>query len=235
MDPYSQNVASELTYWLANIGQYFKGGYSGSGENGVDVTLPQDTPIYAITGGQVVGSGYYAGGGVESVQAAPGQVWYYQHLDQNFLTPGQTVSPGQLIGLSGGQNVGGAHPSTPTFSSWPHIEVGVNAPWGGIWGGGQAPNVDPLPILKQLLAQQGGSNVTTLSSPTSGTTTLGNPIPGADAITGLVGIVENGFKEFIIRGSIIAVGVLLGLIGLTVILFDRENVQTAAAVARVAA
>ena len=156
--PSFSSIGAEISYWLSHIGKSFEGGYSGSGENGIDVTLPQDTPVYAVQGGTVAGAGYYAGGGVESIASGPGLVWYYQHLDQNLLTAGESVVPGQLIGYSGGQNVGGAHPASPTFSSWPHLEVGINAPWGGIWGGGSSvgPNVNPVPALQTLLGSTAG-------------------------------------------------------------------------------
>lgn len=151
--PDFSTVGGELAYWFSHITQRFKGGYSGSGENGVDIGMPTGTPVYAVAGGPVVGNGYYAGGGVVSIKQQQGRVWYYQHLDliEPSIASGQTkqVQPGQLIGWSGGQLSGGQHPSSRQFSSGPHIEVGVNAPWQGIWGpaSDKSANVDPLPIL----------------------------------------------------------------------------------------
>ncbi len=158
-------VGGELTYWFSHITQRFKGGWDGSGENGIDVGMPTGTPVYAVAGGTVVGHGYYAGGGVVSVEQEKGMVWYYQHLDlaEPGIESGQVtqVQPGQLIGWSGGQLSGGRHPSSRKFSTGPHIEVGVNAPWGGIWGpkADKGPNVDPLPFL-EAIAQSGGGGTT---------------------------------------------------------------------------
>lgn len=159
-------VGGELTYWFSHITQRFKGGWDGSGENGIDVGMPTGTPVYAVAPGRVVGHGYYAGGGVVSIEQQKGMVWYYQHLDlaEPGIESGQvtTVQPGQLIGWSGGQLAGGRHPSSRKFSTGPHIEVGVNAPWGGIWGPKEdkGPNVDPLPFL-EAIAQSGGGGGTT--------------------------------------------------------------------------
>lgn len=154
------SVHDEVNYWLNHTTQTFKGGYSGSGENGNDFGLPMGTPVYAVTGGKVVGAGYYGGGGVVSIEQYPGRVWYYQHLDYDVGMSGEQVSQGQLIGYSGGQLSGGLHPASSQFSGGPHIEVGIDAPWSGIWGGGPSvgPNIDPRPVLQALLS---GSNAGT--------------------------------------------------------------------------
>jgi hypothetical protein len=159
------SIGAQIAYWENHITKRFMGGWSGSGENGVDVGMPQGTPVYALTGGAVVGHGYYGGGGVVSIQEAPGRVWYYQHLDLNEpgIESGATkqVAPGQLVGWSGGQLSGGNHPSSEKFSGGPHIEVGINAPWGGIWGpkDSKGPNIDPWPSIAAI--GQAGSASTT--------------------------------------------------------------------------
>jgi hypothetical protein len=219
------NTQDEINYFLSHIARSFMGGQSGSGENGIDVALPQDTPIYAVEGGKVIGSGYYGGGGVVSIQSAPGKVWYYQHLDQDLLKVGQNVSAGQEVGLSGGQNVGGSHPSTPEFSSFPHIEIGLNAPWGGIWGGGQAPNVDPVPYL-QALAHGGsapaiGSTSSTASGSTAsnwGTGNITDPSSWLPAIVGSfaspLGITD--WRDLLWRVALTSVGIILIFIGINI-------------------
>ena len=182
--PDFSSVGAELQYWFAHIGQTFKGGYSGSGENGVDIGMPTGTPVYAVAPGTIVGHGYYAGGGVVSIKEQPGRVWYYQHLDlaEPGIESGQVkeVQAGQLIGWSGGQSGYGRHPVSDLRLSndghghgWPHIEVGINAPWGGIWGpmSDKGPNVDPRPYLQQI-AQTGSAGTTgTPSEPIGGATT----------------------------------------------------------------
>lgn len=193
-------IGAELTYWLTHIGQHFKGGWSGSGENGIDVSMPVGTPVYAVAGGPVVGAGYYGGGGVVSVEETRGRVWYYQHLDllRPDIESGQTrnVQAGELVGWSGGQSTGGHHPSSLKFSNdghghgWPHIEVGINAPWGGIWGpmSEKSANVDPLPIL-QAIAKSGGSGST--GQPQS---FGGSPFPsGQDIANGFLDGIKSRF------------------------------------------
>lgn len=135
---------------LQNVTQRF----GQNGETGVDMGMPMGTPITSLTDGQVLGMGYYGGGGVvsvkSSVQGKTASV-YYQHLDliSPTIAVGSTVKPGDMIGWSGGQLSGGHHPSTPQFSSGPHLEVGLNAPFGGMWHPLGA-NRDPLPWLRYL-------------------------------------------------------------------------------------
>lgn len=176
------SVHDELAYWLGHTSSYFKGGFSGSGENGNDFAMPTGTPVYAVTSGTVVGAGYYGGGGVVSIQQYPGHVWYYQHLDENVAQNGQQVAAGELIGFSGGQNSGGQHPASPVFSGYPHIEVGLDAPWGGIWGGGPnvGPNIDPRPALEGLFTATATGN----TIPTNGNNTIGLPPLFQASVTG---------------------------------------------------
>lgn len=131
-----------------------------SGEMGVDLGMPVGTPITALFGGKVVGAGYYGGGGVVSVETRyHGQpaVFYYQHLDliNSSIQVGHTLAALDVVGWSGGQLSGGHHPANSKFSSGPHIEVGFNPPWGGMWNPrNYGPNIDPEPFLRSLA--QGG-------------------------------------------------------------------------------
>lgn len=154
----ADRVQTEAQQWLGEITQPF----GVHGETGVDIGLPYHTPVYALTSGPVLGSGYYGGGGVVS-QKSPlnllnlitGQESvYYQHLDENAVSAGQYVPRGGLIGYSGGQIGYGHHPSDPKFSSGPHIEVGINAPYGGMWDP-LGKNVNPKPLLQEIA--QGGT------------------------------------------------------------------------------
>lgn len=124
-------------------------------EYGIDIALPLHTPITSLTDGTVLGVGYPAcPGGVVSVESIVGGKTvsvYYQHLDVVVVQPGQTVHVGQLLAYSGGQLSGGLHPAQRLCSSGPHIEIGINAPWGGVWHPLGA-NVDPTPWLKSLIA-----------------------------------------------------------------------------------
>jgi murein DD-endopeptidase MepM/ murein hydrolase activator NlpD len=230
-----KSAGDEASYLVSHIARAFQGGFSGSGENGIDVSLPLDTPVYALEGGTVKGSGYYPGGGVVSIQSAPGKTWYYQHLDQDSVGVGQSVQAGQLIGYSGGQNTGGNHPADPTYSSWPHIEVGINAPWAGIWGGGNgAANIDPVPAITAIE----GSNASTSGASTS----IGGIVNPLDPSTWLSGI-QSGFfnqlgitslQDFFWRAGFILAGFMLMAIGYYAMIVpgevrDVENIAIPAA------
>lgn len=154
-----QNVITELKAWLSDISQK----WGVNGETGIDIGTHGkiDQPVYSVTGGTVVGVGYYGGGGVVAVKSnidygginGPASI-YYQHLDEDLARLGETISPGQLIGLSGGQLSGGQHPSSPAYSTGPHIEIGINAPYGSanksIWSP-LGKNVNPQQFFTDLM------------------------------------------------------------------------------------
>ncbi len=107
----------------------------------VDIGMPQDTPVTAIKSGKVVQADYAtwngaAGGGEVFIQPDDGSSeYYYYHFDQNKVSAGQHVNAGDLVGLSGGQNQGGSHPTSPMWSTGPHLHVGyfdqfINTPVG---------------------------------------------------------------------------------------------------------
>lgn len=252
-----QNVIQELQNWLTDITQK----WNGKNETGVDFgTHGQiDIPVYSLTSGKVIGSGYYAGGGVVAIQSninyaginGPASI-YYQHLDQNLVQIGQDIVAGQEIGLSGGQLSGGSHPSTRQFSSGPHLEIGINAPYSanGIWAN-RGPNVDPLGFFQALLA--GNTNVLGIGSgPTgsipSGTPQSLNPFDIAQAIANLPqgfsqsisdsikkavdGALQNlgisGLSDIGWRAALIIGGFILAIIGVVIFAFDlldKSNVE----------
>lgn len=173
-------VVSQLQNWQAHYTQKF----GVNGETGVDIGLPYHTPVYSITDGVVLGVGYYGGGGVASVRSTLNYAGlgdasvYYQHLSEYVVQQGQRVYPGTLVGYSGGQLGYGLHPSSPQFSTGEHIEVGINAPYGGMWHP-LGPNINPIPWMNYLLQNgyipwTGGGTV--ISNPG---TVLGGSVAGA--------------------------------------------------------
>jgi murein DD-endopeptidase MepM/ murein hydrolase activator NlpD len=107
----------------------------------VDISTPQDTPITAFKSGVVKQEDYAywggkAGGGEVFVQPDDGSSeYYFYHLDNINVKTGQHVSAGDQVGLSGGQNSGGSHPTDPAWSTGPHLHVGyfsnfINTPVG---------------------------------------------------------------------------------------------------------
>lgn len=96
---------------------------------GVDFAVPVGTPIRAMAGGRVRFAGVQSGyGNVIWIDHGGAVLTVYAHLSQIQVNTGQSVSPQQVIGLSGQSgNVTGAHL---------HFEV---------WRWDQP--VDPVPLL----------------------------------------------------------------------------------------
>ena len=70
--------------------------------NGTDFGAPIGTPLYAAKSGVVVASGPAAGYGIWiQVRTDDGELLEYGHNDQNYVTVGQRVSAGQVIGTVG--------------------------------------------------------------------------------------------------------------------------------------
>ena len=193
-----QNVIDELKAWLSDISQKF----GVNGETGIDIGTHGkiDVPVYAVTAGKVIGAGYYGGGGVVSEQSninygginGPASI-YYQHLDEVLAKVGEVVSPGQLIGLSGGQLSGGHHPSSRLYSTGPHIEIGINAPYGkanqSIWSP-LGPNVNPLGFFQALAS--GNTNVIgTGNGDTSGSSNNSNSLNPLDIAGAIAALPQN--------------------------------------------
>ena len=91
----------------------------------VDIATPYHTAIQALVSGVVKIADYQAWGGqVFIANDAGGPQWYVYHLDQISVSVGQHVNLGDIIGLSGGQNGYGSHPTLPQWSTGPHTHTG---------------------------------------------------------------------------------------------------------------
>lgn len=225
----AQTVADELKKWLSNITQPF----GINGETGIDIGLPYHTPVYAVTSGPVVGAGYYGGGGVISVDTpinykginGPASI-YYQHLSDELVKVGDMVHAGELIGYSGGQIGYGDHPSSTKFSSGPHIEIGINAPYGanGIWHN-MGPNVNPLGFF-QALEGSGGNTVLDAFGPFGN---IPNPLQGAQQgaqdITQAISQLANDFNPANIASGF-ASGIFSGLSNLVTAPFKALGITS---------
>jgi hypothetical protein len=83
-------------------------------DNAVDISVPVGTPVFAVTDGVIgpqigaLGSTDPAMGGLRLHLNAPGVQFYYAHLSEIEVVPGQFVQAGQQLGLSGSAN-GAAH------------------------------------------------------------------------------------------------------------------------------
>ena len=70
---------------------------------GVDIAVPVGTSVAAAAGGTIIEAGTLPGyGNVVIIDHGRGTVTRYAHLSNIGVTKGQTVSQGQIIGLSGG-------------------------------------------------------------------------------------------------------------------------------------
>ncbi|MDT8369720.1 MAG: M23 family metallopeptidase [Longimicrobiales bacterium] len=96
---------------------------------GVDLAVPEGTPVRAMAGGRVAFAGVQGGFGNAVWIDHGGEVWsLYAHLSRLDVATGREVGPGQAIGLSG---------STGDVTG-PHLHFEV-------WRWGRA--VDPVPLL----------------------------------------------------------------------------------------
>lgn len=132
---YMQNCAKRQSYFGNPfcITQYFGNTsfatanpqlYSGKGHNAIDIAAPIGTPIHAALGGVVLGTGNtdlikgcYSFGKWIMIIHGNGLNTLYSHLSTIDVTKGQTVTAGQVIGLSG---MSGS-------ATGPHIHFGVYA------------------------------------------------------------------------------------------------------------
>jgi Peptidase family M23 len=133
-------------------------GYAYDGHRGIDYAMPSNTPVVAADEGTVIYSEWSDSGGWGVVIDHAYDRTAYFHNNQLFVYPGQHVSRGQLIALSG---------STGN-STGPHVHFEVRdllTPWHSIdpygWTGrGQDPwnwdlgnlwtNIRPVPFLLPL-------------------------------------------------------------------------------------
>ncbi len=98
--------------------------YKGKGHNGIDIAAPIGTPIHAALGGVVLDTGNtdlvrgcYSFGKWIMVIHGNGLSTLYSHLSAIDVSKGQSVSAGQVIGLSG----------MTGSATGPHIHFGVYA------------------------------------------------------------------------------------------------------------
>ncbi len=86
--------------------------------NGIDMACAQGTPIYATRAGKVTTASYQAGGAGNyvSINHLDGFASIYMHMTRYVVSPGQTVSQGQLIGYVGSTGI----------STGPHLHFGIS-------------------------------------------------------------------------------------------------------------
>lgn len=136
-----------------------------------DIAMPQDTPITAIKSGVIAQEDYAVwngkqGGGEIFVKPDDGSTeYYYYHLDNINVKTGQHVGAGDVVGLSGGQNSGGSHPTDPAWSTGPHLHVGYFTNFAPTQIGTRPAGPDITPTISMLKA--GGLPSSSASASTS--------------------------------------------------------------------
>jgi murein DD-endopeptidase MepM/ murein hydrolase activator NlpD len=89
---------------------------------GMDIAVPKNTPLAAHEEGEVVFAGTQRGyGNRVEVKTKDGRILAYSHLNSINVKPGQKVSAGEIVGLSG--NTGTSRSSTGGDGSHLHMEV----------------------------------------------------------------------------------------------------------------
>lgn len=98
--------------------------YKGKGHNAIDIAAPDGTPVHAALGGTVLNTGNtdlvkgcYSFGKWVMIVHGNGLSTMYSHLSAIDVSKGQSVSAGQIIGLSGRTG----------YATGPHIHFGVYA------------------------------------------------------------------------------------------------------------
>lgn len=103
----------------------------GTFHNGTDFGAPIGTPMYAAKSGTVVAAGPASGYGLWiRIKTDDGYLLEYGHNDANYVSAGQRVHAGQVIGTVGNRG----------YSTGPHLHFGVQNP-AGAW-------IDPVPWLR---------------------------------------------------------------------------------------
>jgi|SRR5882724_1074328 len=190
----------------------------------VDLGTPFHTPLTALWAGTVKQADYATwggspGGGEVFIQPdAGGDQYYLYHLDEIDVRPGQHLAQGQLIGLSGGQNVGGEHPVSPNWSSGPHTHLGFFEKYVSTPAGDRPYGPDITSSLASGMF--GGSGTGSVNGPPGLTnpSNLGSLIPGVDGLgaagqtlsdIGKINYVDLGY-----RALFMGIGLILLFLGL---------------------
>lgn len=166
-----------MTSWFQyGYSQGFKWSRSNlRGHSGIDLAVPYNTQVTAILPGRVLFASCTPWGGQVDILASwqGGSVVYtVLHLHQISIGAGATVSPGQLLGYSGG-DARGPCPTGAQYSRGPHVHFELTSGTLGPYHGGAPRNysasnhtLDPAGLL--TYARTGGKETISNSSGTSG-------------------------------------------------------------------
>lgn len=217
------SLPNGLPSWMYGIDNIQQRIGQAADEGGIDLGGNKiGQPLQALNNGTIVGAGYFCHGGPYFMTSptgggqcgAPGygvvtirmdtpygmQDLYYQHINidpsiqlcTGANCKGQQVMKGQVIGTGGVGN--------PPQNL---LEMGVNVPWGGIWGQNHpGPWKDPEQIIRSLMNNYGGTQ-----------TTYGAGSSGTPGLPGNINTGNFGFDALYasVRPSLIQWGEIIGI------------------------
>lgn len=108
---------------LCVIGGGWRNPAGGNPHAGIDIRLPEGTPVFAVAAGVVTRASASPAGDLGifcAIQHASGALTRYLHFSQLLVSPGQRVAKGQQLGRSG--NTGN--------SAGPHLHFDIKIPPG---------------------------------------------------------------------------------------------------------
>src|SRR6185437_13407051 len=163
--------SATLPFYLYPVGGYTFGEITtqGTRHDGIDLGTPIGTPLTDVLPGSatVTKAGFFPWGGEVDItgKTKSGQSFteVLAHLDRLFVTQGQSVTQGTVVGLSGGEGL------PAQYSTGPHTHL-------GFFESGQA--VNPSTVLNALGLGTAASNGVTQA----GTTGSGGNDPNGAAV-----------------------------------------------------
>lgn len=182
------------------------GSYGGKFHDGWDFGAPSKTPLITLTGGVATKhTGWYPWGGEVDIKGGvlgPGVTETFAHADRLDVKPGDTVTPGTQVGLSGGEGL------PHQYSTGPHVHYSLfgGAPWDNRYA------IDPGGFLNKTIKNFGIGNAfdSTGGDMTQAAIALGEKLGAieeeAKAATGRA-LKRVGY--FIIGALLVVLGILL--------------------------
>ena len=88
--------------WWDDLKTAGSAGTHAAGDDGEDLNTPDNTPVSFMEPGQVIDASYHVYGGQVVVHMPDGYDEYWIHLNNIYVHPGDSITPGETIGTSGG-------------------------------------------------------------------------------------------------------------------------------------
>lgn len=210
-----------------SLGQGYTVGRGGN-HDGRDIQTPLHTPLTNLFGGTVTRAAFLPWGGEVDIKTPQGITETWAHLDAIGVHAGQSVAPGQFIGLSGGEGL----PSQYSTGPHTHFSLFGGKPWDNLH------SIDPTSVLEAAREGfiGGGPSEgvgTMLDSATPGATSTAQNVAQAAGVnitmpssldTLLKGLPSvNGVGDLLFRGGLVIGGAILILMGFQLIFMPNRK------------